>query len=70
MVSASVQVIYQSVESLMSDVQAFSGNITDLRKIDMGPLPITVMSVTVGMFFLLTSVIGIGALTESCIYSL
>ncbi|UJR25756.1 hypothetical protein I4U23_007110 [Adineta vaga] len=47
MVSASVQVIYESVESLISDVNAFQGNSTELRKIEMGPVPITVMCVTV-----------------------
>ncbi|CAF1170018.1 unnamed protein product, partial [Adineta ricciae] len=47
MVSASVQVIYESVESLMSDVNEFHSNSTNLRKIDMGPLPITVMCVTI-----------------------
>ena len=48
MVSASVQVIYQSVESLISDIDHFTKNSTQLRDINMGPLPITVMSVTVG----------------------
>lgn len=50
MVSASVQVIYESVESLMDDVSAFAHNTSELRQIDMGPLPITVMCVTIGMF--------------------
>ena len=50
MVSASVQVIFESVESLVSDVQHFTKNSTQLRRIDMGPLPITVMCVTVGKF--------------------
>lgn len=48
MVSASVQVIYESVESLVNDVGHFTKNSTELRDIDMGPLPITVMCVTVG----------------------
>ncbi len=50
MVSASVEVIYQSVESLIDDINHFTKNSTELRQIDMGPLPITVMSVTVGKF--------------------
>jgi hypothetical protein len=49
MVSASVQVIYQSVETLISDVNHFTKNSTQLSDIQMGPLPITVMCVTVGM---------------------
>jgi hypothetical protein len=55
MVSASVEVIYQSVESLISDIDAFKNNSTDVRQIDMGPLPIAVMSVTVGMIILIFS---------------
>jgi len=53
MVSASVEVIYQSVESLISDIDAFKNNSTGLRQIDMGPLPIAVISVTVGMIILI-----------------
>lgn len=48
MVSASVQVMYESVESLISDVNHFTKNSTELRKMDMGPAPIAVMSVTIG----------------------
>jgi hypothetical protein len=55
MVSASVEVIYQSVESIMSDVDGFKNNSTDLRQINMGPLPITVMCVTIGMIILIVS---------------
>ncbi|CAF1360825.1 unnamed protein product [Rotaria sordida] len=47
MVSASVQVIYESVESLVNDINHFTKNSTDLRHIDMGPAPITVMGVTI-----------------------
>jgi hypothetical protein len=50
MVSASVQVIYQSVESLVGDVNHFTKNSTELPHIEMGPIPITVMCVTIGMF--------------------
>jgi hypothetical protein len=50
MVSASVQVIYQSVESLISDIHHFTQNSTELPHITMGPIPITVMCVTIGMF--------------------
>ena len=49
MVSASVQVIYESVESLIGDVNHFTKNSTQLPDISMGPLPITVMCVTIGM---------------------
>lgn len=49
MVSASVQVIYESIESLISDVDHFTKNSTVLRQIDMGPAPITVMCVTIRM---------------------
>ncbi|CAF1185358.1 unnamed protein product [Adineta steineri] len=48
MISASVQVIYESVETLMNDVKAFKNNgTTGLPNIDMGPVPITVMCVTI-----------------------
>ncbi|CAF1201035.1 unnamed protein product [Adineta ricciae] len=47
MVSASVQVIYESVESLSNDVHHFTTNQTELRDIDMGPAPITVMCITI-----------------------
>lgn len=47
MVSASVQVIYESVESLINDVNHFTKNSTELRQIDMGPAPISVMAVTI-----------------------
>jgi hypothetical protein len=50
MVSASVEVIFESVESLIDDINYFTKNSTELRDINMGPLPITVMCVTVGMF--------------------
>jgi hypothetical protein len=50
MISASVQVIYQSVETLISDINHFTKNSTDLPDITMGPLPITVMCLTIGMF--------------------
>lgn len=50
MVSASVQVIYESVQSLINDVQHFTNNSTSLRHIHMGPAPITVMCVTVGIY--------------------
>ncbi len=50
MVSASVEVIFQSAETLIDYVNHFTKNSTDLREIDMGPLPITVMCVTVGKF--------------------
>lgn len=50
MVSASVQVIYESVESLMSTVHHFTDNSTQLPHIEMGPVPITVMAVTIGKF--------------------
>lgn len=48
MVSASVQVIYESTESLINDINHFTKNSTELRQIDMGPAPISVMSVTIG----------------------
>ncbi|CAF1221525.1 unnamed protein product [Adineta steineri] len=47
MVSASIQVIYESAESLVNDIHHFTNNSTELRDIDMGPAPITVMCVTV-----------------------
>jgi hypothetical protein len=50
MVSASVQIIYESVEALIDDIDYFTKNSTTLRDINMGPVPITVMCVTVGMF--------------------
>jgi hypothetical protein len=50
MVSASVQVIYESCESLIDYINHFTINSTELRKIDMGPAPITVMCVTVGVY--------------------
>jgi hypothetical protein len=50
MVSASVEVIFQSVESLINDINHFTKNSTELPHIDMGPLPITVMCITVGKF--------------------
>ena len=56
MVSASVQVIYESVESLMSNVDHFTKNSTELPNIDMGPIPITVMCVTIGMFILIINI--------------
>ena len=48
MVSASVEVIFQSAESLIDYVNHFTKNSTELRTIDMGALPITVMCVTIG----------------------
>lgn len=50
MVSASVQVIYESVESLINDVNHFTKNSTELREIDMGAAPITVMCITIGKY--------------------
>ena len=48
MVSASVQVIFESTEGLVGYIEYFTKNSTELRHIDMGPVPITVMCVTVG----------------------
>lgn len=48
MVSASVQVIFESTEGLIGYIEHFTKNSTELRHIDMGPVPITVMCVTVG----------------------
>jgi len=53
MVSASVQIIYESVQSLINDINHFTKNSTELPNINMGPIPITVMCVTVGMFVLI-----------------
>ncbi|CAF2886532.1 unnamed protein product [Rotaria sp. Silwood2] len=47
MVSAPVQIIYESVQSLISYADHFTKNATDLRRIDMEPAPITVMCVTI-----------------------
>ncbi|CAF1103547.1 unnamed protein product [Rotaria sp. Silwood1] len=47
MVSASVQVIYESIQSLINYADHFTKNSTDLRHIDMGPAPISVMCVTI-----------------------
>ncbi|CAF4253130.1 unnamed protein product, partial [Adineta steineri] len=47
MVSASIQVIYESTESLVNDIHHFTNNSTELRDIDMGPAPITVMCITI-----------------------
>ncbi|CAF0899158.1 unnamed protein product [Didymodactylos carnosus] len=54
MVSASVQVIYESVESLISDINHFTKNTTGLPDIKMGPAPLTVMSATVVLKALLS----------------
>ncbi|CAF1431865.1 unnamed protein product [Rotaria sp. Silwood1] len=47
MISASVQVIYESVQSLINYVNYFTKKSTSLRHIEMGPAPITVMCVTI-----------------------
>ncbi|CAF4809048.1 unnamed protein product, partial [Rotaria sp. Silwood1] len=47
MISASVQVIYESVQSLTNYVNYFTKKSTSLRHIEMGPAPITVMCVTI-----------------------
>ncbi|CAF4682071.1 unnamed protein product, partial [Rotaria sp. Silwood2] len=47
MVSASVQVIYESIQSLINYVNYFTKKSTALRYIAMGPAPITVMCVTI-----------------------
>ncbi|CAF3657063.1 unnamed protein product [Rotaria sp. Silwood1] len=50
MISASVQVIYESVQSLTNYVNYFTKKSTSLRHIEMGPAPITVMCVTISKY--------------------
>ncbi len=66
MVSASVQVIYESTESLMRDVKHFTKNSTELRQIDMGPTPIVIMCITISMYQSLYRVLII---IYNCIFS-